>query len=343
MNAFKKRALLCAGFLAGLAALLALCSLVVIPKGNARRDGMLYPSAAGIEAESANTIDVVFIGDSECYYAIMPMLIWQERGYASYVCATPSQKLYESVDWLARVGKTQSPKLVVLEADALYNIMDYSEIVARPFQKVFPALVYHNRWKSLRPEDFYKRPAWEYRELDKGYIYDTEVVAADDDEDYMRDDGRSERISLLSRLYVKRVLAWCEARGARLMLISTPSRILWDAGRHNAVQQLADQLGLQYVDMNGMIDEIGIDWSADTLDKGYHMNYSGAQKVTSCMIRLLDDTGLLPDHRGEKAYARWDKDLKKLEKKGRKAAYFEKQKQLAEGLIPQPGGILVYS
>ena len=42
--------------------------------------------------------------------------------------------------------------------------------------------------------------------------------------------------------------------------------------------EYAKDNSLTYIDMNLMLDELGIDWSLDSLDKGDHLNLSGAYK-----------------------------------------------------------------
>ena len=60
-----------------------------------------------------------------------------------------------------------------------------------------------------------------------------------------------------------------------------------------------------------MDNSIGIDWTQDTYDKGDHLNYSGAEKVTNFLGAYLDKRYDLPDHRGDKEYASWEKSVEK--------------------------------
>ena len=317
MRSFVKNALLCALFLAGLALLLRLASPVAVPKGNAERDGMPYAPASGIDAEPAGTIDALFVGDSECYYSFIPLYFWQQRGYAAYVCATPNQKLYETLRWVERACRNQSPKLIVLETDSLFIRISYGERLMDPLVRAFPVLEHHDRWKQLKLSDFYAQPEYTHVVRDKGYVFDDNAAPADEDSlDYMRDTGDSQNISRLIRAYLRRIDAFCRERGIRLMLVSAPSAVTWSAARHDAVTELAARMGLEYVDLNEKIDEIGLDWSRDTFDAGYHMNYSGAVKVSDYYLKYLDGTGLLADHRGDKAYKAWKKAVKKARAKG---------------------------
>ena len=49
-----------------------------------------------------------------------------------------------------------------------------------------------------------------------------------------------------------------------------------------------------------------IDWAHDTADFGDHMNFAGAQKVSSYIADYLADTYDLPDHREDAAYSDWN-------------------------------------
>ena len=59
-------------------------------------------------------------------------------------------------------------------------------------------------------------------------------------------------------------------------------------------------------DRNYDPQELGIDWKNDTLDKGDHLNLSGAHKVTDYMTMYLQEHYMLPDHRGDEKFTSWD-------------------------------------
>ena len=61
----------------------------------------------------------------------------------------------------------------------------------------------------------------------------------------------------------------------------------------------AGKYGIPYLDFNQKLKELGIDWKSDTLDKGDHLNLSGAHKVTDYMTMYLQEHYMLPDHRGD--------------------------------------------
>jgi hypothetical protein len=61
----------------------------------------------------------------------------------------------------------------------------------------------------------------------------------------------------------------------------------------------AQKNGLAYYSMVGKDEEIGLDWSQDTYDKGLHLNVYGAEKLTSYFGKILAENHGLADHRGE--------------------------------------------
>ena len=53
---------------------------------------------------------------------------------------------------------------------------------------------------------------------------------------------------------------------------------------------------------------MGIDWDTDTYDRGDHLNYSGAAKVTAWIGDDLRRSYALPDRREDPAYENWNRD-----------------------------------
>ena len=109
-----KKALKCVLFMAGLAGILFVLSLVFYPKNNEKEDGIIDVAANAILGEPENTIDVLIIGDSESINSINPLRIWEQQGIASYCCGTSLQLLSYSEYFLHQAFKIQSPKIVVL-------------------------------------------------------------------------------------------------------------------------------------------------------------------------------------------------------------------------------------
>ena len=165
------------------------------------------------------------------------------------------------------------------------------------------------------PHQYFSRfglpnPSIHYTYIDntKGYQFTTAVFAANT-EGYMKETDEFAPISVRKRAYVESIKSYCDDNGAKLIFVSTPSTINWKTPRHNSIQRLSEELGVDYVDMNLLNEQIPIDWEKDTSDKGDHLNYFGAKKVTAYLGKYLSNTGLVNSHKDDQTAKRWNDDL----------------------------------
>ena len=301
-------------FFVGLVGLLWASSWIVTPKNNMKEFGMEEVSANGILGEKDNTIDVLVLGDSESYSAITPMQLWKETGYTAYVCGTSAQTLDYTNRLLRRAFEDQTPKLVILETNAIFRKVALSKAMLSTLGNVLPVFQYHDRWKNLNENDWKGNVKFTWTNDLKGYRYNANIVPSKI-VDYMVPTKDMANIPELNRQYVESIKNYCDEHGAKLIFLSTPSTINWNYKRHNAVAQLADDLQCDYVDLNLMTEEVPINWHTDTRDKGDHLNHAGAVKVTRYLGIYLQNRKELTDHRDDPHYAKWDDPLKKYEAK----------------------------
>ncbi len=304
-STFLKHTIQSFAFIVGLFVLLFLTSRIVAPKNNSATNGIHDPAANGILGETENTIDVLVLGDSESYCSIIPLQIWEAHGITSYVCGTSGQKLCYSEEFLHKAFEKQNPKIVILETNAIFRSMSPSDGLVQKADRLLPIFRYHNRWKSLKSFDFSFAVNYTHVEDNKGYWYSS-VSEKASSKNYMKPSDKSAPIPTQNEEYVKKIRDFCNENGAELILVSTPSTKNWNYKRHNSIQALADELELSYIDMNVLQEEIPIDWNTDTRDKGDHMNYYGAAKVTEYLGTYLSETGLFPDHRNDNRFQSWD-------------------------------------
>ncbi len=299
-------------FCGGLIVLLIASSALFMPKNNMSEFGMEEMTANGVQGEKENTIDTLFVGDSETYSAITPMQIWKEKGYTSYVCGSSLQTLDYTFTLIKRVFKNQSPKLVVLETDAIYREISDDAAGLTEISNLFSVFRYHDRWKKLTANDLKTGAEYTWTEDNKGYVYSNTVQGCENS-NYMLPTDTAEKIPSLNMIYIKAIKNFCEANGARLVFLSIPSPVNWSYERHNGIIRMAEDLSCEYIDMNLLNDKIQIDWQQDTRDKGDHLNYFGAKKVTQYLADYLEQTGLFEDHREDVSYANWNETLKRYE------------------------------
>lgn len=135
--------------------------------------------AYGILGEPENTIDVIFIGDSESYCSFNPQQIWKEYGITSYVCGTPAQILPYTNELITQVFEKQSPKTVVLETNVIFRKSTKESAIFNKIEQQFPVFRYHDRWKSLSIDDWKLEYDYSYTNKQKGFRPKKDIVPAD--------------------------------------------------------------------------------------------------------------------------------------------------------------------
>ncbi len=300
---FLKNAVKAVTFVLILAVLLCGFSQILMPKTN---KDMRDKSANGFLGEMPNSIDVLIVGDSESYSSVIPLQMWHEHGITSYVCGTPSQTLDYSFDFLQRALEEQSPKFVVFETNAIFRPFSVKSIILTNADKVFPIYRYHDRWKKLSLRDFSFNVNNDYVENDKGYRIEIGVDAADS-KNYMKPSAEKNTVRKKNRFYLNKIAALCNEKGTELIFMSMPSTRNWNSQKHNAVEEISKEMNIEFIDLNVMNKEVPIDWTKDTKDKGDHLNYSGACKVTKYLGTFFAAKNVFEDHRQDESYNDWNK------------------------------------
>lgn len=264
--------------------------------------------------EKENTIDIVVVGDSLSYSSVSPMELWKEHGITTYVCGQPGQKIQETYHMLETAFANQSPKLVILETNTMFrgakslefkNIKDTLEEMMINY---FTVLRAHDIWKNFVVDTDYAEENY------KGFTFRCGVKAYKKGE-YMQKTDRKAEMPDTVVFYMQQIVELCEKNNAKLLLLGTPSPVNYNYGRHNSIAAYAKEKNLDYLDMNLITKEIGINWKTDSLDRGDHLNLSGAGKVTKYLGKYLEQKYTLPDHRNEKAYDSWKKEEKDYSEK----------------------------
>lgn len=296
-------------FLLGLVLVLKISSWIIHPKGNVYNSSAVENKTKSFMLEKENSLDVIFLGDSESYANFSPLHIWKKSGITSYVMGVSAQRLCDTYELLKRSVKNQDIKLVVLETNCLYRdsstySSDDNDYVMNKASDIFPVLKYHSRWKEFVPGKSSSKHSTEERNY-KGFRlrFDTEPYTAGE---WMHETDATEEIAESNISYLEQIKNFCDDKGIELVLISAPSPDCWTYERHNAVQIWADDNGVDFLDLNLMDEELGIDWMTDTRDGGNHVNYFGAEKVSDYLSIYLKENYELTDHRNDSYYEDWN-------------------------------------
>lgn len=270
-------------------------------------------SSRDIFEEPKNSIDVLVIGTSDVYSAVSPLEWWNRDGYAGYAWGEPAQRIFETHEYLKKIYRDQSPKVVFLEIGNLYrdksDAQNLDSMAKAYIADVFPLVTYHRNLAPLRLLNLFSLPAKPHS-LTKGYLLRLGTVrAGGSSADYMAPAEGTAPINSLSIRELKDCIELCRSHGSSVVLLSVPSYTDWNMEKHNSVLKLADQNQISYLDLNLDLEK-EINWNTDSADGGKHLNFKGAEKVSVYLGDYLKEHYTLPDHRSDSAYSSWLADYR---------------------------------
>ncbi|MCR4924847.1 MAG: hypothetical protein K5917_01005 [Clostridiales bacterium] len=264
----------------------------------------------GVLAEAENSLDVLFFGDSEAYTSFSPISFWDKEGFSSFVCASSAQYLSLTKSFVEQALENQSPKVVVIETNAFFRKIRSENSFWTRFENLFSILEYHNRWKNFIPLKIEATP-YSWKDDLKGYkIYKMAVKCKC--KDYMQKTDQIESIPETNIQYVKDIVNYCKDKNIEVLFVSTPSIKNWNYERHNAVENLAKEVGADYLDLN-LQESIKINWKTDTADAGDHLNFKGAEKVSTFIAPYLAEKYNLENKKGNSEFEEWNKLVSKYQ------------------------------
>jgi len=280
--------------------------------------GLLTPVLAptkvfnGVMDEPDGSLQYVAFGDSECNAGFSPMEIWKDYGFAGYNCGVSAQRIQDTYYLVDKVLEHQQPQAIFLETNLIYRHMLTVDEVQASYQhlveRMLPALRFHARWKQLLDPLAKSDGRDALTAMLKGMRFKTDEKGYSGGP-YATPTDQRQRIGILQRMYLDRIVKLCRSKGITLILYASPSPACWNMQRHNGLADYAKDNGLSFIDMNLDPSAYGIDWSQDTYDGGDHLNFFGATKVSRYLGSYLRDKSGLTDRRGQPSYEQWERTL----------------------------------
>lgn len=314
--------------------LLQIITKILIPKWITVEDNRMTYIVKGFYEEPKNSLDVIFMGNSDVYRGISPITLWDEYGITSYNFVSSGQRMWTAYYMLEESLKYQNPKLIVLNMDSAFNESQSSESNYRKafdnmklsknkieavkdpvfnnsgeeiLSYILPITRYHSRWTEIEDEDFLK--AFENRRFSyKGMDMTTVVEPYDNGYEYMKRDHSNQQIGENCLKYLEKIINICKERNIQLLLIEIPSADSWSKELSDKTNTFAEQHGLEFIDMNLNANDFGFDWKLDTSDGGDHLNVYGAEKVSRYLGKIIQEKYDILDHRNDLKYEEWNKD-----------------------------------
>ena len=263
-------------FLIGLAVLLAGTSILIMPKEYEAYDILAVERKVNaMESEPVNSLDVLFLGDSESCDVFSPVQLYGEQGFTSYNTGSRAQRITDVYAILEQELKRQSPKVIVLEVntlftnDTLYNTKDAAQMYT---EQLLPITHYHSFYKIAAIPELIPGMNTEYARATalKGFWYRKVTVAYTGPKNYMSTSTKRTTMSEGAQSYLTKIVDLAKSKGISVLLVASPSPKNWTEGKSLAISDWASSNDVTFLDLNEKVDDMGIDWSKDSLDKGDH-------------------------------------------------------------------------
>ena len=291
-------------FLAILAALMAALGPVFRPKEAAELS----------QLKGLGEVDYLVVGDSEGWASFQPMEVWRTDGFTGYNLSKPGQRLQDFYADLQTVLETQHPKVLLLETDILYknliSLTEFEGLLTSTLGELFPFIRYHEQWQTVLPDLSGSEKNEHTPDYSRGAYINGAVMPSPDPDYYKAVTDQVQKMPWLYRYFAAQIVSLCKENNIQLILYSSPSPKNWTYAIHNGLEAFAQEYDLEFIDFNLLQEEIGLDWSADCLDDGDHINFSGSLKVMAYLSEYLAEHTGLTDHRGDPSFQIWDEDLK---------------------------------
>ena len=331
-----------------IAMVLTLFSVLLTPKYITNPEGRL----TGEYYSQAGDNDVIFLGDCEVYETFVPAVLWEKYGISSYVRGSAQQLIWQSYYILEETLKYETPKAVVFNVYSLkygkpqneaFNRMTldtmkwsrtkYNAIKASMTDEenmldyIFPLLRYHSRITEIDENDFKYLFNDPERMSDSGYLMQTGIKPRSDQDGDPRE-LLTYDFSQTSFDYLDKIKELCDSKGVELILVKAPTNswnYYWYDEYEEQMQAYVQKTGLKYYNLIEKEAEIGIDWSVDTYDEGFHLNVYGAEKTTDYFGKILAEQHKIPNRKGESELSeKWNQRLENYKDRKEKMEAEEK-------------------
>lgn len=257
----------------------------------------------GFVNEPENSFDVMGFGSSHMYCTLNPLYLYEQTGIRSYVFATQQQPVSATYYYIKEALKTQKPDVIIVEAlmfavekeviqegvahdaidsfpesmDKLRMIMEMNQEDAKEHYFI-NFMKYHSRWKELKEEDF------TFEHLDEtdplhGYVFlgksvENHLVPLS----YEEINAVPLREDCVNKLLEIQQLA--KENDVQMLLLFSPFQMnTMQKGLFKSLHAVAEENGIDTLDMNVIYDDLDIDATKDYYDAG-HFNVYGAEKAS---------------------------------------------------------------
>lgn len=293
----------------------------------------------GFYAEEKNSLDVVIIGTSSTFSAIMPMELWGNYGIAAYNMCT--NVLFEDAIrfHVREMKKTQNPQLLIIDtAPFLYghkssifadvdshlryntdglsisrNRIDLINTVIPRGDRLeyyLDLFYYHNNPSISIKYLFNKCPNERkgYNNLGQSVCYDEADYIMDLNELELPEEDNGYFIDLLEEL---------KTFNGNILFIEQPvfytHENIEQCRYSEYIEKKVKEYGYEYLDLSKVREDIGVESQFDYSLDYLHFNIFSAEKITDYLAKYITGKYDFVDHRKEADYQNWQEQYKQWE------------------------------
>lgn len=275
-------------------------------------------------------LDAILIGASYFYAGWEPALSWSEYGITAYTLSLPGLPSPSFRYMLEEARKTQPDALYIIGLTSfkreniplarLHTTTNFMRLSWTKIQLInklssileikwfdrleyyFPIIRFHSNWDQLTTTDF-------DRSLEglKGSVHHNIFLKTSTDvsKDYYYTTETTEIVPFQEES-LRELLDYCEKEQVRVLFVISPQALSkTDVKQLNAAAEYVASRGFDVLNLQGCVEEIGLDFTADYYDAP-HTNIHGALKIVNYLGNYLQEHYGFTDKRGDPAYASWD-------------------------------------
>ncbi len=256
------------------------------------------------------SIEVLCCGSSRMWRGLDTMEMNRKYGLAAYNYGSNWQKINTTELFLDDALRTQSPKVVLIEASRINKVLQDSDVNGEIYctrglpeskeKKRYLEQCFgddSDRWLSYYVPLFLAHENWD--SLEMGHLFRNK-----EDPDYAGTMGfnatyesvsvqyldpsrvKQKELRLTSVQVLDRIVETCRENGASLVFYTSPCAT--KVSYSDAMKQYAAEHGCTYLNLMENLDEIGIDPQTDFADKK-HLNAQGAGKVADYLGKYITE------------------------------------------------------
>ena len=262
---------------------------------------------SSIEEEQEN-LDIIALGNSDLYSSWNPLQLFHEKGITSYVGAGAKSNTKLAYYIFREVLSVSSPKLLVIEANALFDEREYIEDQGYEYTATkYCSKLFENteKWDDIKNESYMNENFNKNRMKLYGYYYSNDVVPNYIGFSYMKKTQERTEFSSFTKKYLPKIMDLCQQNNMKVLFIAYPSERAWDYKKYNTVNDYATENNIPFIDFNIETNLTTFDWLTDSRDGGNHLNHSGATKMTSFLGNYIAKHYQFEDHRKSSLYNSW--------------------------------------